>query len=248
MQKTNWGKSSLMMLTVILGLLTLVGCYNRNCIEGEGTVGSGNEIRESRSFPAFEGVEIRSACQVFIRQGGEQSVVLEGEDNILPLVDTYIESGILVIDSSHSYRSRSDLKAYITLTDIRKLAISGAGFIYGEEPINADDLILDSTGAGKVELDVTSQSISTRITGAGSVILSGTTSEHLVEITGAGNVEAANLQAAVYDILIAGAGNCNVYVTQRLEATITGSGSIFYSGNPATVNARVTGSGTIVQQ
>jgi hypothetical protein len=48
-------------------------------------------------------------------------------------------------------------------------------------------------------------------------------------------------------VSVYGPGSATVRVSERLTATIAGSGSIHYYGNP-TVESNVTGSGKVVQQ
>ena len=53
---------------------------------------------------------------------------------------------------------------------------------------------------------------------------------------------AGRLSAKKAGISIAGSGDCTVDVSEMLDAKITGSGNVYYTGAP-TVNSRVAGSG-----
>ena len=57
--------------------------------------------------------------------------------------------------------------------------------------------------------------------------------------------------SVVFGLLAAscnGAGSISVYASERLDASVSGIGSIDYSGNPATVNRSVSGLGKISQK
>jgi hypothetical protein len=71
------------------------------------------------------------------------------------------------------------------------------------------------------------------ITGSGNVNISGRRqSSFNVDITGAGNIQAYDLPVSTSKISISGAGNCEVNVSENLDVTISGNGSIRYKGQP----------------
>ena len=60
-------------------------------------VGSGIPASETRELPPFNRVELAGSNQVTIRVGGEQSVVVHADDNILDRVTTRVSGGKLSI-------------------------------------------------------------------------------------------------------------------------------------------------------
>ena len=67
-------------------------------------------------------------------------------------------------------------------------------------------------------------------------------------MSGAGNVSAGDLKAKDVDVTMSGAGNANVYASNKLDATISGAGSVTYAGDPPTVNKNVSGIGSIAKK
>jgi hypothetical protein len=49
-------------------------------------------------------------------------------------------------------------------------------------------------------------------------------------------------------VAVPGSGRLQVHATDKLRASVAGSGAIFYRGNPSSVTQSVTGSGTIIKQ
>ncbi len=245
MKKGNSIKTGLIILA--MGLLLLCSCYRQDdgC-HGDGVVGSGRLVEEFRNVSYFDGVQVLGSCKLFF-QKGPQSLRLVGEDNILSIIDTHVEGSTLVIDSDRSYSSDIGVTAYVSMESIREFAIHGAGKIVGEEDFTTDELILEIIGAGKIELSVTAQSISSRIAGAGSISLEGSADFHAVEITGAGEIDAYDLETKTYDITINGAGACRIFVTQELDVVIAGSGVVYYKGNPSVIRSSISGAGKIVK-
>ncbi len=64
-------------------------------------------------------------------------------------------------------------------------------------------------------------------------------------ISGSGKMSAANLLANNVDMNVSGSGSAEVYCSGILNAEISGSGKIYYTGNPDKVNSDVSGSGSV---
>ena len=78
-------------LFLSLTMLMLSGCkFNK-------VSGSGAMKLDKRSVPAFKSVDISGAYEVEIVAQKEQSVEIEGDDNLLPLIKTEVKNGVLEI-------------------------------------------------------------------------------------------------------------------------------------------------------
>jgi hypothetical protein len=251
MKKTGSLKSYVAMLLVCLSLLTLVSCYtlNKEICPGdqEQVVGSGVVIEETRNVSNFDAVRMIGSYKLYLSRGPSQAIRLEGEDNILPIIETRVEGDTLEIESIRPYNSYVGITVYVSIEKIRGLEIVGGSKITGEEDLDADDLHLEIIGAGEIDLAVSARSIFTRIVGAGKMFLEGDANQHRVEIEGAGNIEAANLQVSSYDIIINGAGSCRIFVTNVLNVIINGGGIIYYRGSPTVINSTINGVGKLIQ-
>jgi hypothetical protein len=209
--------------------------------------GSNVVIEENRNVSYFDAIRLIGAFKLFLIKGPSQALRLEGEDNILPIIETRVEGDTLVIESTQPYKSQVGITIYVSIEKIRGLEIDGTSKIIGEEDLDADDLHLEIIGAGEIDLTVSAQSIFTRIVGAGKISLQGDASQHQVEIEGAGNIEATNLQVSSYDIIINGAGSCRIFVTNVLNVIIHGGGIIYYRGSPTVINSTITGAGRLIR-
>jgi hypothetical protein len=85
------------------------------------------------------------------------------------------------------------------------------------------------------------------MSGAGVIILAGDTEFQEAHISGAGGLMAKDLRSKECEIHLGGIGGADVYVTERLEASITGIGGIQYSGNPRLIEKQITGLGKITR-
>ena len=69
-----------------------------------------------------------------------------------------------------------------------------------------------------------------------------------VNIYASGSVKSFGFAAQQTVVNIEGSGNAEVTVLQNLNATIKGSGNVYYKGNPASINSKITGSGQVIKQ
>lgn len=67
-----------------------------------------------------------------------------------------------------------------------------------------------------------------------------------VSLTGTGNFNAFPLSVKECVIDISGTGNCELTIEERLDATITGTGNVYYKGTPL-VKQKITGTGVVQQ-
>jgi hypothetical protein len=108
------------------------------------------------------------------------------------------------------------------------------------------DVTLNGSGDVRIE-DLDVELIEVRITGSGNLdILSGETEAQNVTITGSGDYDARRVESIEADVRVTGSGSTTIQVSERLDATIFGSGDVHYVGCP-TVTHSATGSGDVVQ-
>ena len=191
-------------------------------------VGSGVPATATRSLPPFGDVELAGSNNVTIRLGQEQSVSVHGDDNLVGLVTTDVESGTLVIDNRPvSLRTRSPMAVEVAMPSVSNLTLSGSGTI---------------NVTGMDELDVT-----VLLSGSGVVRAQGSTYGLTATVTGSGRAELGRLVAGDVVAVVAGSGNIRVTATDSLVAAVPGTGSIVYAGNPTSVTTAVTGIGAITR-
>ena len=122
--------------------------------------------------------------------------------------------------------------------------VSGSGRI--DFKGTCKDMESKVSGSGKVSVDlVAANKIDVGISGSGKIIARGNAKEIRANISGSGEVLAADLQVDACEVRISGSGDVEVNVKSELDATISGSGSVSYKGNPTHVNSHASGSGKV---
>ena len=95
-------------------------------------VGSGNVISETRTLDSFTSVDARFSDNLYITQSGTIDVRVEAEDNLLPLLRTYVTNGVLIIDWEKNVRTTKPVSVHLSMGDVEKLSNSGSGDVIGQ--------------------------------------------------------------------------------------------------------------------
>jgi hypothetical protein len=196
----------------------------------------------------FSGISLSLPAKVTIKQGNKEGVIIESDDNFLPLIETVVERGQLRIrptEKNISFKGRS-MKLNITIDaiNIESLSVSGSGDIVADE-LNSPKLRTSIAGSGEVNIkSLTSDSVKVSIAGSGDLNLGGTANELEGSIAGSGSIKADRLKAKNVVVKVAGAGEATIWATDTMKLSIAGSGDVKYWGE-AKVTQSVAGSGSI---
>jgi len=87
-----------------------------------------------------------------------------------------------------------------------------------------------------------------RVPGSGLVRGGGTVDQLVVDVSGSGAAQLEGLEARDVTATLSGSGVIRVTATRRLDARVSGTGTVLYGGSPETVTREVTGTGAIVGQ
>lgn len=232
-------------ITTIVFLLLLSACRitNKKNINGNGTMAS-----EQRNFSNFSGVEVSGPYDVFLTQGEDYKVRIEGDENLLEYVEVEQHGDILEVSSKDGFnlRPRNDIKVYVTAPRMEKLEIAGSGSIISESRIRGSNKMnITIAGSGHVKLaEVDAPKIRGEIGGSGSITLKGTTKTFNAEVAGSGEIHAFELLSETTNINIAGSGDAEVFASKKLDVTIAGVGDVKYRGNPAVTQSKA-GAGSV---
>lgn len=230
-------KTPFVFLSILIGAVLLAGCVGINIPpDAQSVTPSSNRVTETRAVSGFNGVDMRAFGQVSITLGDQESLVVSGSDNLVPLVKTYVSNGILVIEMDHvsvqSFNTDDVLAFEITVKDLTSLAVSGLGNV--EMPaLETASLDLDMSGAGSIKIDnLAADSVLVNVGGLGNVTLAGTANHADVQISGAGEIDAGSLACKTIRASVPGLGTATVWVTDDLSGEISGAGSVRYYGDP----------------
>jgi hypothetical protein len=222
----RWKVGALCLLLVITAVVE--GC--RGAGLRDEVRGSGNVVTEQRLVSGFDRISVSGQATVHVEITGTESLEVEAEDNVLEVLTIEVKNGRLELGTEpfKSVSPTRDIVYRITVARLTEVDISGSGQL--------DVATLDDTA------------FSVSVSGSGSVRPSGTVADLSVDISGSGRFLGEALESATADINISGSGGADVWVTDSLDAAVSGSGSVRYAGSPPVVQKDVSGSGTISER
>ena len=218
---------ALAVLSIGVGVGLLVGPADVNLSLFNAGRGSGVSATQARAVPPFTGVELAGASTVNVRVGGEQTVVVHADDDLIHRITTEVRDGTLVIAEHGNFSARSPLHVDVTVPALDHAALSGSGHV---------------TIAG-----VRADRFTASETGSGVLTVSGAAGALTASLSGSGSVQLGALAARDVTAILAGSGQLEVHASRTLDASLPGSGQIVYTGHPTALNRNVSGSGAIVE-
>jgi putative autotransporter adhesin-like protein len=214
--------------------------------------GSGTLISETRNVSDFDRVEIHDGGNLYLVQGDSEALEIEAEDNIMPYLTSRVVNNTLILEfddsARRSFMTTRPINYYLTMKDIRGIAISGGGDIEARE-ISTSDLDTNISGGGNLDIDnLEADRLEAHISGGGDIrIKNGVVEEQDVHVSGGGKYDAPDLQSQLVTASVSGGGDLIVWAEESLNVNVSGGGSVYYYGSP-TVNSSISGGGDVVQR
>jgi hypothetical protein len=229
-----------MVAFICLGLTSCIDAQMNKTVRGDGNV-----VKKERTVNTFNGVKASSDIDVYLKQGDDQNVTVEADENLHEYILTEVREGVLHVYSEVNIRNAEKKRVYVVMKDIKSLRTSSAGDIVGQSPIKTDELVIGASSAGGVKIDVTANNIEVNISSSGDVTISGEAESLNADLSSAGDLDASELKVKKADISASSAGDARVYVTEKLTARASSAGDITYKGDPRYIDAHSSSAGSI---
>lgn len=212
--------------------------------------GNGNVVTVKRATSDYDGISVGGSFDVILVKGKEGNISIEGEENIIPYIETEVKGSTLKIKFKKNTNIRTTKRLTVTVTyqDIKKVSLGGSGNIISKGIIKSNDFSASLGGSGNITLTIDADEVSSNIGGSGNIKLSGKSNELKCSIAGSGSIKAYDLNTDTLNANIAGSGSVRITVKTKIKATVVGSGSICYKGNPKYIDSKSVGSGDVVDR
>jgi hypothetical protein len=207
---------------ILIAAVTVVAGCSRPGIKGDGVIKT-----EDRSISDFSKVVVTGGYQIKW-SSGKARLNISTDQNLLPLVKTVVSGNTLKIDSKEDLAPTKSITIILSSASLADVQLTG-GNSFKANQLSGHDLKLKSTGASNISVD-------------------GSVANLEANLTGASKLNAKSLQTQTATLSLLGASYADVTVTNTLKVSITGAGSVTYSGNPESVENNITGAGSIRHQ
>jgi hypothetical protein len=183
--------------------------------------GGGDRTVETRQVAPYDRLEVSESIDVQVVPGDGREVRVAAGEHVIDRVVTESSGGVLKID------------------------IRDRGIVIGPDPLNDVSVQVPASEVARVDIEGSGDvTLELRVQGAGDVEASGTVDRLVAEIQGAGDARLSQLSARTARVVVQGAADAELNVSDELDVTIQGAADVSYTGNP-TVRSDIEGAGDI---
>lgn len=192
-----------------------------------GLPGSGVEKTETRKMQKITRcIEVHGAVEVAVEIGEKPpSLVVQGDDNLLPHLNTNVNGPCLSIGTDVEVRPSLPLHVAVQLEGLDEVTASGA-------------MKLDVKG-------LKNETFGVHLSGASAAELAGDVTRLTVDVSGVASVKAQDLKAHEAQVHLSGAGSVAVFADRAVDAHISGAGKIDVWGKPQKIEKEISGIGVL---
>lgn len=216
----------------------------------------------------FTSLKIDSYINVVFTQSENISVVITGEEHVVPLVKVKNNNGTLIISMKNSNGIiYNELTVHVSSPFVEKVTHNCSGKLQllniNHKNLNIEkdgsgdilmngvckDFTVQQSGSGKINLNqLICEFIDISKNGSGRLNISGTCKNIHCDIEGAGDTNLSKLIVEKVTLKKEGAGSCKIYASNEINGSIQGAGSLHVYGQPKQRNVSKAGVGNIQYQ
>ena len=196
----------------------------------------GPDITRSVAFEGGDRLELDLGAEVTYVQGAANTVVITGPQAVIDRVRIqgsrlWMENGperVTLRWNGHGLDGFSDserLRITVTSPSVTTFDLEGSSDLKIRD-YDHDTLAIDLSGSGEIEVDGRATTLE-------------------LDISGSGEADLSRHALTDANVAIAGSGEARLGPTGRADVTISGSGDVELTEQPATLNQSVSGSGDI---
>lgn len=227
--------------------------------------GSGKIASENRDAQNFHRIEASHSIEVVVDNGDADTVTVEADDNLLPLIRTAVSSGTLKVECSGSLKTRNPIRVLVTAKKIDGLtaqssarikaksvqgdkievAASSSATVAANEA-QGDHLSLSGTSSGSVSVNkVQGKKLDVDANSSGSVTADGQVDRLKVDASSSGSFHGKNLVCKTAKVDCSSSGSASVHATDEITGSASSAGSVSYAGSPGKVDVSTSSAGSV---
>ena len=262
------------MKTRIIYLCLLVILSTTGCIPTQTIKGDGNITTENIPVSEYDCLELEGGGMVvnYTQSDAPEGLEIKTDRNIFEKYEFNVENHKLKIRPKKEFRKHTNFRPtefMVTANsrNLKKRAAAGSTHVNINSPLQAEEFEAGLAGSGIIQFHDTASFTNLKIEIAGSgdfvghkvyceelngdmagsntIVLGGTVGIAEFSIAGSGTVRAFDCTMDELECKIAGSGDIEASVVNKIKAEIAGSGSVKYKGDPQDIQKKVMGSGKI---
>lgn len=214
------------------------------CVNGKGDV-----TTETLGLNGFTKIDHGIKGDVILVKDDNQFVEVAAQQNIHDVLKVEVDGGTLKLRTKNgkSIGKYDELTFYVHAPFIEDVKIGGSGTVTGGNGITGARFTTKISANGQLKMtDLDVDYTEVIISGSGTAELSGHSDKSDFGVGSAGRVATFNLSSDVTNVQLKGNGSIETTTNVKLDVLISGSGGVYYKGNPQVVS-KITGNGILVK-
>jgi hypothetical protein len=204
-------------VTCLVAVQIALGGCAAGAVSGPGAVsGTGPVTTEPRTVDAFTRVEVDNGIGLTLHVGAPSAVTVSAQANILPLVTTTVENGVLKIRGTESFTTSSGVAVTASMSALDAISIAGGSQVR-----------VDGVAGDRLRID---------LAGGGRITVAGRAADVVLVAGGGAGVELAALTATTMTVDLSGGATA----TLNISGAVTGGAVATVMGG-ATLSVRTSG-------
>lgn len=227
-----------------LGAALLLCACNINITSGEN--GNGNVVTQEREITGdFSEVSGSAGLDVYLSQGNENKIVVEADENLLPLIETEVEAGKLSVTTNQNIGRSKAKKVYVTFKEINAVEASSGAEVTGNSVIKSQNLSLKCSSGADLEVEIFAEEVTAKASSGAEMKVAGTATMLRADASSGSELDAKDLMVLNCAAEASSGAEITVNVKEKLETHVGSGGDINYYGNPLSVNSNKSHSGSV---
>lgn len=234
------------MKTKHLVLVVILSLVFSSCNFNFGQKGNGNVITKERIVTEnFNEISGAAGLDVYIEQGNENKITVEADENLHQYILTDIKNGKLTIRTSENIGRATAKKIHVTFIEVNKIGASSGAELVGNSLIKSEVLFLDCSSGAEMKIEVLSKEITAQASSGADMQLAGKATSLNGNASSGSKIDAKDLATLNCQAETSSGAKIIVNVKEKLDARASSGGEIVYYGNPTSVNAHKSSSGSV---
>nr|MDA3844660.1 DUF2807 domain-containing protein [Candidatus Kapabacteria bacterium] len=207
-------------------------------------------ISEKRKLPEYSKINIvEPDTYVNLKQSSTADFTIFGTSTILKNLMPDVRDGELNIEMYECESTHKKININIDIKTVSSICSRANSVLTAQSPIESEIIELNLTADGEITIeDLFANKIDAIVSGSGNINIGGKKNikELIINIDGSGNVNTYNLPVENITVNISGSGSCKINPISSLKARISGTGNIYYKGDPEKTIV-ISGSGEVIK-
>lgn len=205
---------------------------------------------ETRTPGSFTQIDNNGSWDVEVTKGSKDEVRLESSGFDLSKVITEVDGDKLKIKLEKGSYKNVNIKVFVTVRELESVGNGGSGDMRINSDFGADSFSIGLSGSGNIfAQNINADKLNVGMSGSGKVVIEGGQANVAnIGQSGSGDLEAIDFTAEEVKIGKSGSGNTSIGVTESFTVGSSGSGNIYYRGNPEKQSIGISGSSRVIKQ